>query len=162
MFYIEIIAWSISRLISNVGSSMLNNEISSRVGTAFILVSLALGAIFSFSPVLFEFLILVISLLCTWEWIRLSPARGQTLREISLLGGMFVLIIALTFAPYMLPYVLGIAVIWWATLGLMLLKQRKLFIVASWRPRIAYAWVLVLPAAAGLCCLSGGGEHGPG
>ncbi|MBO67990.1 MAG: hypothetical protein CL398_06725 [Acidiferrobacteraceae bacterium] len=140
---------------------MRTTEIFNRLMTAIILASIVVGVIFSFSSAIFDTLILIVAMLCTWEWIRLASSHRKRFIESLLVGAMLALIIGLIFTPVVLPYLLAAAMIWWASLGIMLIRHRSVFSSASWRPHVSHAWILILPAAAGLGGLYRLGEEGP-
>lgn len=133
-----------------------------RILTALVLLPLALCGFFLLSGVWFALFIGVVVTLGAWEWARLAGLESQPLRCLfaAVVAG---LLVVLYLVPTLAPWLLGLAVIWWAlATWLVMTYPGSAHYWSSIACKVLIGLLVLLPAWEGLVLLktwpSGGGN----
>lgn len=127
-----------------------------RIITALILLPIALGGFFLLEGAGFALFIGLVVTLGAWEWARLAGFAGQSARVI-----YGVAVAAMLFIMYVLPgiapWVLGAAVLWWATATFLVLTYpRTTHHWANAATKLMIGLLILLPAWQGLIWIKQG------
>lgn len=125
----------------------MKTENSKRIITATILVGVIFSAIFFLDSFLFSVVVGLIVSAAVWEWCHLCKERNALAWKIALVtsvgGGVPILMIFQS----ALPWILGIALIWWVSVAIIITRPRTLSTGLSWQAKRWHALLIIFPAA---------------
>jgi len=127
-----------------------------RIITALILLPIALGGFFLLEGAGFALFIGLVVTLGAWEWARLAGFAGQSARVIygvAVAAMLFIMYVV----PGIAPWVLGAAVLWWATATFLVLTYpRTTHHWANAATKLMIGLLILLPAWQGLIWIKQG------
>ena len=139
---------------------MINTENSKRIVTAVVLAGVTVAAILFLESFLFAIAVGMVAAAAAWEWCHLGrrvSALGWNIAFIFLVGtGVPVLVMF----PPALPWILGIALLWWICTAALITLGRRRSKVPKWQAKKWHALVVIFPAAVGITGLHATGPEG--
>ncbi|EJL03373.1 MULTISPECIES: phosphatidate cytidylyltransferase [Pseudomonas] len=127
-----------------------------RIITALILLPIALGGFFLLEGASFALFIGLVVTLGAWEWARLAgfPAQSARVAYAAVVAAMLFIMYVL---PGLAPWVLGAAVLWWATATFLVLTYpRTAHHWANTATKLVIGLLILLPAWQGLIWIKQG------
>lgn len=127
-----------------------------RIITALILLPIALGGFFLLEGASFALFIGLVVTLGAWEWARLAGFPAQSARvayAVAVAAMLFIMYVV----PGLAPWVLGAAVLWWATATFLVLTYpRTTHHWANAATKLVIGLLILLPAWQGLIWIKQG------
>lgn len=121
-----------------------------RIMTALVLLPIALGGFFLLDGAAFALFIGAVVSLGAWEWARLAGLAGQPLR-VAYAAGVAALLFGLYQLPTLAPWLLLLAVVWWALATVLVLSYPASSRYWAGLPgRLLIGLLILLPAWQGL------------
>ncbi|AEV61167.1 phosphatidate cytidylyltransferase [Pseudomonas ogarae] len=127
-----------------------------RIITALILLPIALGGFFLLKGAGFALFIGLVVTLGAWEWARLAGFPAQSAR-VAYAAAVAVMLFIMYVVPGLGPWVLGAAVLWWATATFLVLTYpRTTHHWANAATKLVIGLLILLPAWQGLIWIKQG------
>ncbi|WP_339476283.1 MULTISPECIES: phosphatidate cytidylyltransferase [unclassified Pseudomonas] len=127
-----------------------------RIITALILLPIALGGFFLLEGASFALFIGLVVTLGAWEWARLAGFPAQSAR-VAYAAAVAAMLFIMYVVPSLAPWVLGVAVLWWATATyLVLTYPQTTHHWANAATKLVIGLLILLPAWQGLIWIKQG------
>ncbi|WP_214511386.1 phosphatidate cytidylyltransferase [Pseudomonas brassicacearum] len=127
-----------------------------RIITALILLPIALGGFFLLEGASFALFIGLVVTLGAWEWARLAGFPAQSAR-VAYAGAVAAMLFIMYVVPGLAPWVLGAAVLWWATATFLVLTYpQTTHHWANAATKLVIGLLILLPAWQGLIWIKQG------
>ena len=139
---------------------MIKTENLKRIVTAVLLAGVTVAGILFLETLLFAIAVGLITAAAAWEWCRLGRATvtlGWNIAFILLVGaGVPTLLVF----PPALPWILGIALLWWISIAVLIALGRRRSQAPGWQAKKWHALLIIFPAAVAITGLHATGSEG--
>jgi phosphatidate cytidylyltransferase len=139
---------------------IIKTENSKRVITAVFLAGVTVVGVLMLESFLFSIAVGLIAVVAALEWCHLgrkTVAPGWNIAFIILVGAG---IPTLSIFPSALPWVLGLALVWWIIIGVAILFHGRRSQALKWQAKKWHALLVIVPAAVGVTGLHEIGSEG--